>query len=103
LLLACRPIAHAAQKIADDGRANLVPFVRQFLRQATQAACRPQQRLHRIAPRRRLDQALEINHKGAILHGLAPTSRLAGPAGRSRYLAANVGFVRDKSSIAKAR
>jgi hypothetical protein len=42
----------------------------QFLDQITQAAGGPQQRLHRITPRYRLDQGLEIGNKGRILDKL---------------------------------
>ena len=67
LAVGLQAVAHAAQKIADNRRANLVTLLRQLLHQVTQAAGRPQQRLHRIAPRHRLDQALEIDHEGRIL------------------------------------
>ena len=92
LAVRLQAIAHVAQKIADNRRANLVPFLRQRLHEVTQAAGRPQQRLHRVAPRHRLDQALEIDHKGGILGclPLAAAALLADPSGRSRNLVANV-------------
>jgi hypothetical protein len=62
LAVGLQAVAHVAQKIPDHRRANLVPLLRQLLRQVTQAASGPQQRLGRIAPRHRLDQALEIGH-----------------------------------------
>jgi DDE family transposase len=40
--------------------------------EVTQAAARPQQGLHRIAPRRRFDQSLQIGHKRPILRRVAP-------------------------------
>src|SRR5437588_6577034 len=93
LLLACQTVAHAAQKIANNRRANLVPVVRQLLHKITQAARRPQQRLHRVASREGLDEALEIDHKGWILNRLllASATLLADTSGWSRHLVANVG------------
>ena len=60
LAVGLQAVAHVAQKLADDRRTNLVPLLRQLLHKIAQAAGRPQQRPHRIAPRRRLDQALQI-------------------------------------------
>ena len=93
LAVGLQTVAHVAQKIADHRGANLVPSVRKLLRQVAQAAARPQQRLHGVAPCRRLDQAVEIGHKGGILHRLllATAARLAGPSQWRRYLASNVG------------
>jgi hypothetical protein len=54
-------------------RANLVSSLGQFRNQITQAAGGPQQRLHRITPRHRLDQRPEIGNKGRILDNLLPT------------------------------
>ena len=70
LAVRLQAIAHAAQQIADHGWANLMPFLPQLLHETTQAAGCPQQRLHRIAPRRRLDQLLQIGRKGWILKRL---------------------------------
>ena len=53
----------AAQKIANNRRTNLVPVLRQAVYEITQAAARPQQWPHRVAPRHRLDQTLKIGHK----------------------------------------
>ena len=84
LAVGLQSIAHLAQQIADHRRANLMPSLRQFLDQITQAAAGPQQRLRRVAPRHRLDQGLEIGNKSAILDGLlltpAPALRMR-PAG----------------------
>src|SRR5262252_5083372 len=86
LAVRLQAIAHAAQKIANDRRANLVSFLRQLLDEATQAAGCPQQRLCRIAPRRGLDQTLEIDRKSWILRCLllASSALLADTSGRSR-------------------
>ena len=67
LAVGLQAVAHTAQKIADNRRANRVPCLRQLVREVTQAAGRPQQWLHRVAPRRGLDQPLEVGHKGRIL------------------------------------
>ncbi len=92
LAVRLQAIAHATKKIADNRRANLVPLLRKRIHEVTQAACRPQQRLHRVAPRHRLDQALEIAHKGCILgcFRLAPTPGPADTSRRSRHLVSNV-------------
>src|SRR5450631_2383800 len=84
LAVRLQAIAHAAQKVADDRRAGHLPFVRQLVREITQAAGRPQQRLHRIAPRHGLDQPLEIGDKSWILRCLllAATTLLADPSSR---------------------
>jgi hypothetical protein len=93
LAVRLQAIAGAAQKVADNRRADLVPLVRQFVREITQAAGRPQQRLHRIAPRRGFDEVLEIGDKGRILRCLllAPTAFLADPSSRRRNVVANIG------------
>ena len=92
LAVGLQAIAHAAQQAADDRRADPVPFLRQLLREGTQAAGRPQQRPHRIAPRHRLDQALQIGLQRCILERLplAPAAAPADAAGRRRDLAPNV-------------
>ncbi len=93
LAVRLQAIADAAQKVTDHRRADLVSLVRQLVREITQAAGRPQQRLHRIAPRHRLDQPLEVDHKSWILNRLllAPTALLADTSGRNRRLVTNVG------------
>src|SRR5580704_300537 len=92
LAVGLQAIAHAAQKIADNRRRDVVPLVRQRYHEVTQAAARPQQGPHRVASRGRRNQALEIDHEGRILDGLplAPAALLADSPRRSRYLVANV-------------
>ena len=93
LAVRLQAIAHAAQKVTDDRRADLVSLVRQLVREITQAAGHPQQRLHRIAARHGLDQPLEVDHKSWILNRLllASTARLADASARNRRLVTNVG------------
>jgi hypothetical protein len=93
LAVRLQAIAHAAQKIADHRRANLVPSLRQLPDEVTQATGCPQQRLGRIAPRRGLDQPLEIDRKSWILKCLLLTSSapLADTSGRSRNVVTNIG------------
>jgi hypothetical protein len=67
LAVRLQAIAHVAQKLADDRRGDLVALGGQRVYQITQTARCPQQRLHRIAPRRGFDQPLEIGHEGRIL------------------------------------
>jgi len=81
--LAVRTVAHVAQEIANDRRTNLVPPLRQLLYKITQATTRPQKGPHRIPPRRRLDDTLQIRHEGCILGCLvlAPATTPADPSG----------------------
>jgi hypothetical protein len=69
-----------AQKIADKRFADVVAHFLQLGRQVAQALGRPQQRLHRIATRIRLDQSFQVVEQGRILRNL----RLAPRAGSSR-------------------
>src|SRR6201984_3922295 len=88
LVVRLQAVAHAAQKVADNRRANLMPLLRQLGHEVTQAAGRPQQWLHRIAPRSRFDQALEIGPEGwspgRLL--LASAARLTDAASRGRHI-----------------
>ena len=70
-----------------------MPFLRQLRHKVTQAAVCPQQRPHRVAPRRRRYQALEIGHKRWILACLllTPATLLADPSGRRRNGVDDVG------------
>src|SRR5262249_60382069 len=65
---------------------TLCPFLARSLNKIAQAARRPQQRLHRVASRCRINQALKICHKGWVLNRLllAPTACLADASRRSR-------------------
>src|SRR6201982_899283 len=51
LVVRLQAVAHAAQKVADNRRANLMTLLRQLGHEVTQAAGRPQQWLHRSPPR----------------------------------------------------
>src|ERR1700741_3061727 len=92
LVVRLQAVAHAAQKLADNRRANLMTLLRQLGHEVTQAAGRPQQWLHRIAPRHRFDQALEIGREGWIPGRLllAPAARLTDTSSRNRHVVANV-------------
>ncbi len=92
LAVRLQAITHCLQKLADKRVASLVPLPCKRPGEVTQAAARPQQGLHRIAPRRRFDQSLQIGHKRPILRrvALAPGAWLANPSGRSRDLVREV-------------
>src|SRR6201997_2517824 len=92
LVVRLQAVAHAAQKLADNRRANLMPLLRQLGHEVTQAAGRPQQWLHRIAPRSRFDQGLEIGREGWIPGRLllASAARLTDASSRDRHIVANV-------------
>lgn len=89
LVVRLQAVAHAAQKLADNRRANLMTFLRQLGHEVTG---RPQQWLHRIAPRHRFDQALEIGREGWIPGRLllVPAARLTDTSSRNRHVVANV-------------
>src|SRR6266566_1373350 len=79
LAVGLQAIAHAAQKIANDGWRDIVPLLRQLAHKVAQAAARPQQSAHRVASGGWRNQTLEIDHEGWILDclPLAPTALLA--------------------------
>ena len=94
LVVRLQAVAHAAQKVADNRRANLMTLLRQLGHEVTQAAGCPQQRLRRIAPRRGLDKALEIDRKSGILgyqFFFTSSALIADTAGWSRNIVANIG------------
>src|ERR1700746_3740435 len=66
LVVRLQAVAHAAQKLADNRRANLMTLLRQLGHEVTQAAGRPQQWLHRIAPRSRGDPGVEDGRGGWV-------------------------------------
>src|ERR1700730_6579667 len=79
LAVGLQAIAHAAQKVANDGWRDIMPLLRQLAHKVAQAAARPQQSAHRVASGGWRNQTLEIDHKGWILDclPLAPTAPLA--------------------------
>src|SRR5215472_615798 len=92
LAVGLQAIAHVAQKIANNSRANLMSLLRQLLHQITQAARGPQQRLHRAPSRCGQDQTFEIVQKSWILERLLlpPTAALADTSGRRHHMIAKV-------------
>src|SRR6478736_1103428 len=92
LLFACRLEPMPRRSSLTTRRANLMTLLRQLGHEVTQAAGRPQQWLHRIAPRHRFDQALEIGREGWIPGRLllAPAARLTDTSSRNRHVVANV-------------
>ena len=89
-------IARLLQKLAHYRVADLMSFVRQLFAQLPQTARRPQQGLHRIAARCRINQSLEIPHKRRIINDLrlAPSAALAD--------APHTGFVASANIIQSA-
>jgi len=70
LAVGLQTVAQVMQQLADNRRANPVSATPQRRGQMAQAAARPQQRPHRVAPRRRLDQTLQLGQQASILRCL---------------------------------
>ena len=86
LAVGLQAVAHLAQQIGHDVMADAMAKPVQPGRQVAQALGRPQQRRHRVAARRRLDQFLQVGEQARVGDDQrpAPTAFAAHPFGRNR-------------------
>ena len=92
LAVCLQAVVHLAQQIAHNGRTDLVTLLCQLPDEITQAPARPQQRSHRIAACRRLNQSLEILQQSGIFRRflLASTTGSADTPGCRGHIIVNI-------------